>query len=127
MPGPASIISDSAISGSNGHNYHPCIVVGLYTGVHSWEVKVYVCRAYSNEPDPVSYVNSLLPTERDQLLPLLYHSHSHSHYSPPGFGSPLSLENFLSDKPVWLVINSFIVDMGNSPVSFSRWVDMSAY
>ncbi|KAL0636493.1 hypothetical protein Q9L58_004543 [Maublancomyces gigas] len=97
MPGPASIISDSAISGSNGHKYHPCIVVGF------------------NEPDPVSYVNSLLPTERDQLLPLIYYPYPHSHYSPPGFGPPLSLENFLSDKPVWLVINPFIVDMGNSP------------
>lgn len=75
MPGPASIISSLAISGSNCYNYHPCIVVGSLLGG-----KVYVCRSYSDELDLVSYVSSL--AHRLQLAPPPpYHP-----YTTPGFG-----------------------------------------
>lgn len=125
MPGPVSIISSSALSGSDDRNYHPCIVVGSFVGMHSWEVKIYVCRAYSTSPDSASYVSSLPPAMRNQLLPMPYHPRPST---PMGFGASLSFRNFLSDKPSWLIINSIIVDMGgNSPVSyFSCQVDVSA-
>lgn len=44
-------------------------------------VRVYICRSFTEVPDPVSYVRSLEPVDRDMFLPLPYpdsapHSHS---------------------------------------------------
>ncbi|KAL0640250.1 hypothetical protein Q9L58_000528 [Maublancomyces gigas] len=108
ISGPASIISGSA-----GYSYHPCIVLGVFVRAYTWEMNVYVCCTYGGEPDAVSYVSSLLPTDRNRLLPLPSHLPL---YTPPGFGAPLSFRNVLWHKPGWLVINSVMVDMGrNSP------------
>lgn len=87
ISGPASIISGSA-----GYSYNPCIVLGVFVRTYTWEMNVYVCCTYGGEPDAVSYVSSLLPTDRNQLLPLPYHLPL---YTPPGFGTPLSFRNVL--------------------------------
>jgi hypothetical protein len=56
--GPPSIISESAISGSTGANYHLCLIVGLRLAC-DWALEVLICRSYSSVSDGVAYINSL--------------------------------------------------------------------
>lgn len=126
MPGPTSIISNSAISGSNERNYHPCLVIRMVLDDDCWEVEVYICRSFREKSDPVSYVRSLPPSDYNLFLPLP------SCYIPPpdtpsGFGAPLSFNNsYYSQKPGWLLAKPTIVYMDErSPVCcLSRVIDV---
>ena len=116
MGGPPSIISESAISGSTGANYHPCLIVGLRTG-YDWSVKVFICRSYSSVSDGVAYINSLPESARKHFIPLPFHPRPDT---PTEFGSPLSIPGYLARRPTWLLaIPVKVIPMGHKPVRYS--------
>lgn len=116
MPGPPSLISASALSGSNSRNYHPVVVSALTDYGDSWGLFVFVCRSFSSQSDPVAYLQSLEVEERDMLLPLPCHSNEQLN-TPQAFGAPLRCDNYVSLKPTWLIVRVVKVNMGNQAVS----------
>lgn len=45
-------------------------------------------------------------------------------YTPPGFGAPLSFDNYVSQRPGWLIAKPININMGgNASVSLSRGTD----
>lgn len=86
----------------------------MYQGDNDWGVRVYICRSFTEVPDPVSYVHSFEPVDRDMLL--------------PGFGAPLSFNYYVLQKPDWLIAKVIKFSMGgNAPVSLSRRVEVRAH
>jgi hypothetical protein len=59
MPGPASAISYSAISGANRFNYHLCIVKRCFKSEDSCVMEVFICRSYREATYLVGYVGGL--------------------------------------------------------------------
>jgi hypothetical protein len=123
MGGPASIISESAISGSTGANYHPCLVAktsaqfNRLLRVNIWSLKVYICRSYSSVSDGVAYINSLPESARKHFIPLPFHPRPDT---PTEFGSPLSIPGYLARRPTWLLaIPATVIPMGHKPVCYS--------
>jgi hypothetical protein len=116
MGGPPSIISESAISGSTGANYHPCLIVGQRME-SNWALEVLICRSYSSVSDGVAYINSLPESARKHFIPLPFHPRPDT---PTEFGSPLSIPGYLARRPTWLLaIPATVIPMGHKPVCYS--------
>jgi hypothetical protein len=56
MPGPASLISASAISGVSNCNYHTCIITHVTGRENNCLVNGYAPRAFSAETNSVAFI-----------------------------------------------------------------------
>jgi hypothetical protein len=114
MRGPPSTLPDTALSGATRENYHPCVVRCTLQTLDSWHVIVYVCRSYVHDPDPVSFVQSLLPNEFNYLLPIPSNPRP---ATPAAFGAPLSFDStYFARKAGWLIAKPITLKMRNQAV-----------
>ncbi|KAF8250252.1 hypothetical protein K440DRAFT_659692 [Wilcoxina mikolae CBS 423.85] len=111
MPGPASVISSSAVSGATRYNYHLCIVINSMGGFHDWELDVFVCRSFSEQLDPISYVSGLDQLTSKYLIPLHWDP---ALPTPAVFGAPLSLPDYIPRRATWVIASSCHINMGGN-------------